>query len=373
MNNLRIALVHEFLGSTRGGQEEVLQELHSLYPAAPIYTIVADRKHLPDEYRGWDIRPSFIERLPFGVSHFQWYLPLMPSAVESIDLSEYDVVLSSASAFAKGVITQPHTLHICYCHTPTRYLWTDAHSYIANRRFPFFVRAFVQPYLTKLRMWDRLAAERPQVMLANSRAVAARIERYYQRGAQVIYPPVDVEAFHMGKGEGSYFLTGGRLVESKRFDLVVMAFNKLRMPLVIFGDGRECRRLKSMAGPTIRFAGYLTRGERAKLFAEAIAFIYPQVEDFGITAVESLAAGRPVIGFAAGGILETVKDGETGVHFPDQTWECLGDTVVRFDASRFDPSRLRAHAEQFSIRAFKDAMNNFVTSTWEHFKEKSRR
>jgi glycosyltransferase involved in cell wall biosynthesis len=370
MNNLKIALIHEFLGSTRGGQEEVLKELHALFPDAPVYTIVADRKHLSEEYQSWDIRPTFIDRLPFGTTHFQWYLPLMPSAIESIDLAEYDIVLSSASAFAKGVITQPHTLHICYCHTPTRYLWTDAHSYIANRRFPFFVRAFVQPHLTKLRIWDRLAAERPHIMLANSHAVAARIERYYQRKSEVIYPPVDVDAFSVGKGEGGYFLTGGRLVESKRFDLVVTAFNKLRMPLVIFGEGREFRRLKFMAGSTIRFTGYLEKQQRAKLFAEAKAFIYPQVEDFGITAVESMAAGRPVIGFAAGGILETVKDGETGVHFPDQTWECLGDTIVRFDASKFDPAHLRAHAEQFSIQKFKDHMNQFITDQWTKFRSR---
>ncbi|KKW17331.1 hypothetical protein A3J43_00460 [Candidatus Uhrbacteria bacterium RIFCSPHIGHO2_12_FULL_54_23] len=370
LSDLNIALVHEFLGSTRGGQEEVLKELHALFPDAPVYTIIADRARLPEDYRGWDIRPSFISRLPFGVSHFQWYLPLMSSAVEALDLSSYDIVLSSASAFAKGVITQPHTLHMCYCHTPTRYLWTDAHSYIASRRFSFFVRAFVQPHLTKLRIWDRLAAERPQIMLANSQAVAARIRHYYRRESSVIYPPVDVDAFSVGKGTGGYFLTGGRLVESKQFDLVVTAFNKLRMPLVIFGHGREYKRLKAMAGTTIRFTGYLDKGRRARLFADARAFIYPQVEDFGITAVESMAAGRPVIGYAAGGILETVKDGETGVHFPEQTWECLGDTVVRFDAARFDPQRLRAHAEQFSIQKFKDAMRQFIADAWEGFRSR---
>lgn len=371
LNNLKVALVHEFLGGTRGGQEEVLKELHALFPDAPVYTIIADKKHLPDEYRRWDIRPTFIERLPFGASHFQWYLPLMPSAIESIDLSAYDIVLSSASAFTKGVLTQPHTLHICYCHTPTRYLWTDAHSYIVNRRFPFFVRAFVQPYLTKLRLWDRLAAERPQVMLANSHAVAARILRYYQRESTVIYPPVDTDAFSLGRGEGGYFLTGGRLVESKRFDLVVAAFNRLRMKLVIFGCGREERRLRAFAGPTISFTGYLSREARAKVFADASAFIYPQVEDFGITAVESMAAGRPVIAYAAGGILETVKEGITGVYFPEATWECLAEAVVRFQKMQFDPPRIRAHAETYSTARFREEIQRYITHAWKTYKEKN--
>ncbi|MEW6610569.1 MAG: glycosyltransferase [Patescibacteria group bacterium] len=369
LRNVRIALVHEFLGSTRGGQEEVLRELHALFPEAPVYTIIADKVHLPDEYRQWDIRPTFLERLPFGASHFQWYLPLMPSAVESIDLSEFDLVLSSASAFAKGVLTQPHTLHICYCHTPTRYLWTDAHSYIVNRRFPLFVRAFVQPYLTKLRLWDRLAAERPHFMVANSHAVAARIRRYYQRDSTVIYPPVDTGAFYPGEGKGGYFLTGGRLVESKRFDLVIHAFNHLRMKLVIFGCGREERRLRALAGPTISFTGYLSREARAKVFANARAFIYPQVEDFGITAVESMAAGRPVIAYAAGGILETVKEGVTGVYFTEATWECLAEAVVRFPQDSFDPHYLRVHAEAFSTARFRDEISRYITHAWKTYRE----
>jgi len=365
MHGVRIALIHEFLGSTLGGQEEVLRELHALYPEAPIYTIVADRKRLPEEYATWDIRPTFIGDLPFGVSHFQWYLPVMPSAVESIDLTHYDIVISSSSAFAKGVLTPPQTLHVCYCHTPTRYLWSDAHTYIEGRRFLPPVRAFVRTYLTKLRMWDQLAAERPDSIVANSQAVAARIQHYYRRASRVIYPPVDVESFSIGEGKGEYFLTGGRLVESKRFDMVVEAFNRLRIPLVIFGAGREYRRLKKRAHANVNFTGYVTRDERARLFACARAFIYPQVEDFGITAVESMAAGRPVVALAAGGTLETVEEGVTGTFFPQASWECLADTVVRFAPEQFNPAVLRSRAERFSIARFREEIKQYVEEAWQ--------
>ena len=372
MQKVRIALIHEFLGSTKGGQEEVLREFHAMYPHAPIYTLIADRKHLGEAYQGWDIRPSFIQKFPFAQTNFQMYLSLMPQAIESMDLRNFDVVISSSSAFAKGVLTSPHTLHVCYCHTPTRYLWSDAHTYVQERRVVWPLRAAVTHYLTHLRMWDRLAADRPDHMIANSKAVQGRIERYYRRASQIIYPPVDVASFSLGSGRGDYFLTGGRLVESKRFDMVVQAFNRLRVPLVIFGTGRDEKRLRRMAGHSVRFAGYLSREARAKVFQDAKAFIYPQVEDFGITAVESMASGRPVIAYGAGGTLETVHEGVTGTFFQESTWECLADTVARFNPDVFSPTALRAHAERFSIERFQNEIRTFIADAWEKHENNTR-
>ena len=369
---MKVALVHDYLVQD-GGAERVLRVLQELYPEAPTFTLVYRADTMGRLFQGKDIRTSFLQKLPWGKTHYQWYLPLMPRATESFDLSSCDVVLSSSSAFAKGILTGPETLHLCYCHTPTRYLWTESAQYVQELRYPGFVKACIPPLLARLRVWDRLAADRVDAFVANSRNVASRITKYYRRESHVIYPPVEVQLFSLSsKPPQPYFLTGGRLVSYKRFDLVVRAFNALGIPLKIFGEGPEETHLKALAKPHITFLGKISDAERAGFYRNAQAFIHPQVEDFGITPVESMASGRPVIAYGKGGILETVIQGETGVMFEEQTWECLADTVIRFPEHQWDPLRIRAHAMQFSKERFMREMKTFVDQKWEEFNQNSR-
>ncbi len=341
----------------------MLEALAALWPYAPLYTLAFAKNHFP-EFAHRDIRTSFLERLPGGISHLRWFLPLMPTAIESYDLRPYDVVISSSSALAKGVITHPHTVHICYCHTPTRYLWSETSDYVEELFIPKPIKFLLPPLLTFLRMWDRTSADRVDRFIANSEAVRLRIKKYYNKDSEVIYPPVDVERFHISSNEKTYYLAGGRLVAYKRFDLIVDAFNKLGKPLKIFGTGPAEASLRKRAKSNIEFIGRVSDEERARLFTDAIAFIYPQEEDFGITAVESMAAGRPVIAYKKGGALETVIEGVTGSFFTTQSVDGLIDAITHFNHTVFSPARIRQHAEGFSTTVFREKMMRVVRETY---------
>lgn len=356
---MKVALVHEHLAQD-GGAERVTEIFLRMFPQAPLYTVVYNADKANQAFRSRDIRTSFIQHLPGGLRHYEWYLTLMPTAVESFDLSEYDLVLSSASAFAKGVITHPRARHVCYLHSPTRYLWTDTHRYIREFHHPRWVRKVLPPFLTYLRMWDTLAAARVDDFIANSRAVEQRIRKYYRRESTVIYPPVDTARFAISPQVGNYYLTGGRLVPYKRFDVAVQAFNRLGLPLKIFGDGPDLKRLQEIAKSNIEFVGRLPDTAMPDLYGQAIAFINPQEEDFGITAVEAMAAGRPVIAYAAGGALETVQPGQSGTFFDEQEWESLADTVIRFKPEQFRPAAVQQWAEQFSLERFTAAIRQHL-------------
>lgn len=359
MKKPRIALVHEHLAQD-GGAEKVLKVFQEMFPEAPTYTLVFDKRKTNRAFLGKDIRTSFIQKLPFGLRHYQMYLPLMPSAIEQFNLGEYDIVLSSSSALSKGVLTLPETLHICYCHSPTRYLWSDTHRYVEELPYNRLIKKFVPLLLNRIRMWDRLGAERVDTFIANSHAIRRRIQKYYQRDSQVIYPPVDAQSFSISPTIGNYYLIGGRLVAYKRYDLAVMAFNRLGIPLKIFGNGPELKNLKSIAKSNIEFLGKVSPDELKKLYRECVAFLHPQEEDFGITAIEAMASGRPVIAYAAGGALETVVPGKTGELFDDQNWETLADTIVRFHPEQYSPEEIRAHALQFDTEVFKKRVHDFV-------------
>ncbi|MCA9389405.1 MAG: glycosyltransferase [Candidatus Magasanikbacteria bacterium] len=359
----RIALVHDYLVQD-GGAERTLLALHEMYPRAPIYTLFHNPKRTHAGFKGADIRTSSLNNLPFAKKLYTWYLPFMPQAIEEFDLQRYDLVISSSSSFAKGLIAAPHALHICYLHTPTRYLWQERMGYVNEQRMPSIVKRFLPSYLHRLRQWDFQAATRPDHILTNSLLSQARIKRYYARSSVVLPPPVDVEQIPLSTRPGTYWLTGGRLVAYKRFDLVVQAFAKLNMPLKIFGEGPELKKLKKMAGPKTEFLGHISETAKKELFREAIAFLHPQIEDFGITAVEAMAAGRPVIAFGQGGATETVLNGITGQFFEVQTWEDIGNAAIRFDPSSYDPRRIRAHAEYFSKEHFKKRIRDYVEQAW---------
>lgn len=362
---MKIALVHDHLAQD-GGAEKVLQAFQEIWPDAPTYVVVHDPKSANPVFSKRDIRTSFLQRWPLGVKRYQWYFPLMPTAVESYDLMEYDVVLSSTASFAKGVITRPDTLHICYCHTPTRYLWSDTHSYVQEVNAPGIVKWTLPFFLTYIRLWDKMAADRVDQFIANSKVVKERIAKYYKTDSTIVYPPVDVTKFSL-RTPKDYYFTGGRLVPYKRFDIVVEAFNRLGRKLKIFGSGPELENLKQQAKSNIEFVGKVSDTELATLYSEALAFINPQVEDFGITMIESMAAGRPVIAYKAGGAVEIIEEGKTGEFFTYQTWEDLADVIVKFQPQHYQADQIRARAEEFSWEQFKTTIEHYVETAYSEF------
>jgi len=358
---MEIALIHDMLVQ-EGGQERVLRALQELFPDAPTFVLIYDKKNKEKYYLNKDIRTTFLQKMPGIEKKFQWYLPFMSAAIESHDLRNFDLVLSSSSSFAKGVITKPGAQHICYCHTPTRYLWSDWQGYVEDLPYPDFIKKILPLYLSHLRNWDWFASQRVDKFLANSSAVRDRIKRYYNSDAQVIYPPVDTNKFYISNNLGNYYLIGGRLVPYKRYDLAVSAFNRLDMPLKIFGIGSEFEKLKNIAKNNIEFLGEISEQEKAELYSKCIAFINPQEEDFGITAVEAQASGRPVIAYKAGGALEIVQAGVTGEFLEDQTWENLANTIIHFSPEKYNPQEIKNSVEKFNAERFKNEIKNFINN-----------
>lgn len=356
---MKVALAHDHLNQI-GGAEWVLSEFHRLYPTAPVYTLLYDREQVGGFCRDWDVRESFIPHLPGGERLFKWYLWLMPTAVERLNLTDYDLVVSSSSALIKGLVVKPSTTHICYCHSPTRYLWSDTHQYTAELPQPRLIKKLIPLVLTYLRLWDYAAAQRVDHFVANSDFVKRRIHKYYRRDATVIYPPVDTASFAKPREPEDYFLIVSRLRPYKRVDLAIRAFNKLGMRLVVAGSGEQDSELKRLARPNIEFVGQVSEEEKRRLMAGCRAFIHPQEEDFGITAVEAMAAGRPVIAYRAGGAVETVVDGVTGTFFDEQSWEALADAVIRFRYQEFDPVKIQQHAAKFSRQRFIDEWQSYL-------------
>ena len=350
----------------------MLLELHKIFPASPVFTLI----HNPERsglFKDLEIKTSFLERLPFSKNHFKWYLAFMPIAWEQFNFKGYDIVISSSSAFSKGVITPPNTLHISYCHSPTRYLWSDAHNYVEELKQPKIIKKILPFILNRLRTWDHVAAQRVDKFIANSEFVAKRIKKYYQQESTVIYPPVETQLFQIAPEVADYYLVVSRLRPYKRVDIVVKAFNQLRLPLKIAGGGEEEVKLKKLAKSNIEFLGEVTDEQRSGLMARAKAFIHPQEEDFGIAAVEAMAAGRPVIAYKSGGALETVLENETGKFFKEQTWESLADTVIRFEqmTDQFDPYKIKKHAEKFDAGIFQQKIKDFVGRSWQEFSGKT--
>jgi len=350
---LRVAIVHDWLNQI-GGAEGVLETLVDMFPGAAVYTSIYWPEAMPVAYRQWDIRTTWMDRLPGIHRRHQPYLLFYPFAFDGTQLRDFDLVISNKSAFCMGVRVAPGTRHLCYCLTPTRFVW-DYENYVRREQVGGFARSLVRPFLGRLQRWERTAADRVEAFVAISSAVRDRIQRHYRRDSEIVYPPVDTARFAPSP-DGSYddyYLIVSRLVPYKRIDLAVRAFTELGLPLWIAGSGRDRASLEAMAGANVRFLGRVSDDELGHLMARCRAFVFPGLEDFGIAPVQAMAAGRPVIAFAGGGALDYVVEGVTGTFFHEQSPGSLAGTVVRFDAAAFAPPEIRAHAERFDTQVFK--------------------
>jgi glycosyltransferase involved in cell wall biosynthesis len=341
--------VHDFLVDLRGA-DRVFLAIADIWPDAPIYTTVYDEQGTEGRFSHRDVHTSFLQRVRPSASTFRALLPLYPSAVESFDLSEFDLVLSSSSAWAHAVICHEHTTHVSYCYNPFRYAWNDRERTLADAPDPVS-RAVLRGILRRWRQWDWIAAQRVDRYLTISRTAQARIRRYWGRESTIVHPPVDTERFSPGEPQG-YYLLLSELMRHKHIDIAVDAFNRLRLPLVVVGDGPDGRRLRRMAGPTVEFAGRVPDAEAAALLAGCRALVVTAVEEFGLAAVEAQASGRPVISVGAGGALETVVEGETGAFWTGGADE-LADAITSFDADAIDPAACVRSAERFSLERFR--------------------
>jgi glycosyltransferase involved in cell wall biosynthesis len=360
---VKIAIVHDYLNQA-GGAERVVGTLHTMFPGAPIYTTILDRSSLWDVLRDADIRTSWMQKLPLLKRHFKAYLLFYPDAIERFDLREYDLVISSSSAFGKAAKTRPGALHICYCHTPMRFVW-DYERYMEREQYGSPLRAILVPVLRRFRTWDVKTANRPDLYVANSTVVADRIRRFYGRESIIVPPPVAVQRFTPVSTVEDFYLIVSRLNPYKRVDLVVKAFNDLGRKLVIIGDGPDRAVLEKMSRPNITFLGRLPDPEVANYYARCKALLFPGDEDFGIVPLEANAAGRPVIAFKAGGALDTVQDGKTGIFFSELTPESLCTAVLRSEKTAWDSAAIRAHAEDYAEPRFRERFMRVVEDTVE--------
>lgn len=374
ISSLRVAIVHYWFVS-HGGGENVVEALGEIFPQADLYTLVARPETMPPALRQHKLYTSFLQKIPFARRFHRHFLALQPLALEQFDLNNYDLVISSESGPAKGVLTSSRTCHICYCHSPMRYIWEMQAEYL--RGMNPLVGTIFRLVAHKIRLWDVASAARVDYFVANSRFIASRIRKYYRRPSTVIHPPVETASSAPSATPGSYYVTVGRLVDYKRFDLAVEVCTRLRRPLRVIGSGPQEKFLRRMAGPSVEFCGHVSDDELRRQLAGCRALLFPGEEDFGIVPVEAQSFGRPVIAYGSGGVLETVRgippgesvDDATGIFFHEQSPAALEAAILDFEAreAEFDPQAIHRHAASFSKERFQSEMREFITQALENF------
>ena len=364
---MKLAIAHDFLNQY-GGAEKVMEILHELYPDAPIYTSIYIPENLPDSFKKMNIKTSFMQKLPFINKLFKYYLIFYPRAFESFDLKEYDVIVSSSSAFAKGIIPGNNSLHICYCYTPTRFIWNHS-NYIKKENYRLIISKLLPLVIKKLKVWDLGTLKRIDYFISISESIKGKIIKNYNRESDVIYPPVDCKVFKISEEVKDYFLIVSRLNSYKNIDLAVKAFSNIGLNLKIVGAGPSRKRLEKMAGPCVEFLGKVSDEDLIKLYGECRAYIFRGEEDFGIAPLEAQACGRPVIAYAKRGALETIVEGVTGLFFTENTVESLIGTIKNFIKieNRFNQNIIRKNALKFDKEVFKKNIDNFITIKYKEF------
>ncbi len=367
---MKIAIVHDWL-PFMGGAENVVTNMMEVFPEAVLYTSICNKDRLTGKLKETEIVTTHLQKKKKEIINHRKLFPFMPTAMESIDLTSYDIVISSSSSVAKSVITGPDTLHICYCHTPMRYGWEFMHNYIGELsgkgRFKNKLKSY---FMSFMRVWDYASSARVDVYVANSVNVAKRIKKHYRRDAYVIHPPVRGNIFQISNENGDFYLCVSRLQEYKRVDIAVEACTKLNVPLVVIGDGPEQQKLKKMAGSCVKFLGRVSDDVIREHYGKCKAFLFPGEEDYGITPLEAQASGRPVIAYGKGGVLETVIAGETGVFFKEQTVESMIEAIKKAKKIEFQKEKLREHAMEFDEEVFRNRLKRFVEEQYKKFEKK---
>jgi glycosyltransferase involved in cell wall biosynthesis len=365
----RIAIVHDWL-PLYGGAERVLEQMLQVYPEAEVFSLIdavpqKDRAFL----QGHEVTTSFVQRLPKGKSHYRHFFPLMPLAIEQFDMSSFDLVISSSYAFAKGALTGPGQLHLCYCHSPIRYAWDLQHQYLRESKLDRGPLSWlVRGLLHYIRLWDCRTAAGVDDFMANSKFVARRIEKVYRRQATVVYPPVNLERYDLCAAKEDFYFSASRLVPYKRMDLLIEAFNGMpNKRLILIGDGPELPRLKAMAAPNVELLGWQSQESLTSYLQRARAFLFAGEEDFGIVLLEAQACGTPVVAYGRGGALETVVEGETGMFFPEQTSQSVQVAIKEFEDQSWCPEACRRNADLFRASEFRRRFQGFVEDRWEAF------
>ncbi|BBC22505.1 glycosyltransferase family 4 protein [Pseudanabaena sp. ABRG5-3] len=375
LENLRIAIVHEWFVNYAGSERVIEQFLH-IFPHADLFAVVDFLEGSQREYiQHKQVTTTFIQKLPFAKTKFRQYLPLMPLAIEQLDLSAYDLIISSSHAVAKGVLTSPHQLHISYVHSPIRYAWDLQHQYLQESNLEKGIKSWIARWiLHQIRIWDTRTANGVDRFIANSQFIARRIYKVYRRDAQVIYPPVDLQNYALGEQKQDFYLTASRLVPYKRVDLIVEAFSRMRdRQLVVIGDGEQMSKIQAKAGKNVQLLGYREPAELKAYMQNAKAFVFASEEDFGITPVEAQACGTPVIAFGRGGVTESVigldRDRPTGIFFGAQSVDSICEAVLEFERNQhlIKPQACRDNAMRFSIERFQTEFYKVVKRAWEDY------
>lgn len=353
---MKIAIIHDWL-TNMGGAEQVVINFKEIYKEAPIYTTFYNPNKLDDKLKNIEVRTSHLQKKKMVENHKK-YFPLMPRAFEKFDLNEYDVILSSSSSCAKGVLTKPGSVHICYCHTPMRYAWEKRDEYTEG--MGKLKKKLVEILCHYMRIWDVASSNRVDYFIANSTEVQKRIKKHYKRDSIVINPPVRCNMFNISEIDKDYYLVLSRLVGYKRFDLAVQACSQLGKKLVVIGEGPEKEKLEKLANENVTFLGRQPDDVVKKYMSECKALLFPGEEDFGIVPVESQSCGRPVIAYGKGGVLDSVIDGKTGVFFKEQTVESLKEAINKFETMKFDKEEIRKHALEFDESVFQEKIRKFI-------------